>query len=144
MISHAFTTPILREKSELSSEQLEEVKKYLLTIRSQSPGEGKSNRGGWHSTGNLFDPSQYRPIPAVQEAVTHALFRYIAEAFGYSGEIQLALSGWTVINRAGDFNAPHNHAGNLLSGALYISVPADMGGGDIVLRSAACCLAPPC
>jgi uncharacterized protein (TIGR02466 family) len=100
----------------------------------QSPGESKSNRGGWHSTGNLFDPAQYKVFPVMQEAVTQALFRYIADAFGYRGEIQLSLTGWTVINRAGDYNAPHNHAANLLSGALYIEVPAGMSGGEIVFQ----------
>ncbi|MEK0449221.1 MAG: hypothetical protein RL088_1489 [Verrucomicrobiota bacterium] len=67
----------------------------------------------------------------MNEAVTKALFSYIADAFGYSGEIQIALTGWSIVNGPGDYNVIHNHAANLLSGALYISVPPDMEGGAI-------------
>lgn len=134
MLSHLFTTPVLRETGVLPPVQLNEIRDYLLQIRRQSPGEAKSNRGGWHSPGNLFDTSEYKPLPAMQDVVTQALFRYIADAFGYRGEIQMSLTGWTVINHAGNYNAPHNHAANLLSGALYIAVPEGMKGGDIVFQ----------
>ncbi|RYD69223.1 MAG: hypothetical protein EOP84_28875 [Verrucomicrobiaceae bacterium] len=132
MISHAFTTPILRESTDLTLDELSEIRDYLLSLRPQSAGEEKSNRGGWHSSGNLFDPTEYRVFPKLQEAVTKALFRYIGETCNYRGAIQLALTGWTVINGPGNYNAPHNHAANLLSGALYISLPSGMRGGEIV------------
>lgn len=130
MISHIFTTPVARESTGLTMEQLGAIRDYLLSLRDASPGERKSNRGGWHSDGNLFGP-EFHDLPEMREAITNALFRYIGEVFGYRGEIQLALTGWTVINRPGDFNVPHNHAANLLSGALYISVPPGMRGGAI-------------
>lgn len=132
MISHVFTTPILRASSGLTIEQLTEIREYLLALKNQSQGEEKSNRGGWHSSGNLFNPAEHRTFPAMQEAVTQALFRYIADSFGYRGQIQLSLNGWTVINGPGNYNAPHNHAANLLSGAFYISIPPAMRRGEIV------------
>lgn len=134
MLSHIFTTPVLKENAVLEPETLTEIRDYLLQVRKQSPSEAKSNRGGWHSSGNLFDSAQYKTFPAMQEALTKRIFRYIAEVCGYRGEIQMSLTGWTVINHAGDYNAPHNHASNLLSGALYISVPEGMRGGDIVFQ----------
>lgn len=133
MLNHVFTTPIFRDKTELTVEQRDEVCRYLLQLREQSPGEKKSNRGGWHSTGNLFAPD-HTQFPAMRDAITAALFRYIGEVFGFRGEIQLALTGWTVINSPGDYNVPHNHAANMLSGALYLAVPADMKGGAIVFQ----------
>lgn len=134
MISHAFTTPVLRASTGLTLEQLAEIRDYLLSQRQLSAGETKSNRGGWHSSGNLFNPAEYRVFPALQETITQALFRYIGEVFNYRGEIQLALNGWTVINGPGAYNAPHNHAANLLSGAFYITVPPGMKGGEIVFQ----------
>ncbi len=134
MLSHAFTTPILRESTDLQPAQLAEIAAYLLRIRGQSAGESRSNRGGWHSSGNLFDAREHQEFPEMKAAVTRALLRYIGEAFGYRGEIKLALTGWCVINGPGDYNAPHNHAPSLLSGALYISVPRGMNGGDIVFQ----------
>ncbi len=133
MLNHVFTTPILRDKAGMTPEQCAEACKYLLGLRAASPGETKSNRGGWHSTGNLFSPD-HTQFPAMRAAVTSALFGYIGEVFGYSGEIALALTGWTVINRPGDYNVPHNHAANLLSGALYLSVPEGMKGGAIIFQ----------
>jgi uncharacterized protein (TIGR02466 family) len=131
MLNHVFTTPVLRETTSLTSEQLAEVRDYVLKLRDTAEGESKSNRGGWHSKGNLFSP-EHTQFPAVREAVTTAMFNYIGEVFGYRGEIQLALTGWTVVNRPGDYNVPHNHAANLLSGALYVLVPENMKSGNIV------------
>jgi uncharacterized protein (TIGR02466 family) len=130
MISHIFTTPVARESTGLTMEQLGAIRDYLLGLRATSAGEKKSNRGGWHSDGNLFGPD-FRDIPEMREAITTALFRYIGEVFNYRGEIHLALTGWTVINGPGHFNVPHNHAANLLSGALYITLPSGMKGGAI-------------
>lgn len=133
MLNHVFTTPILRDKSELTPQQRAEICTYLLDLRDAAPGETKSNRGGWHSKGNLFAP-EHTQFPPMRDAVTKALFQYIGEVFAYRGEIHLALTGWTVINRPGDYNVPHNHAANMLSGALYLSVPDGMKGGAIVFQ----------
>ncbi len=130
MISQIFTTPVARESTGLTMEQLGAIRDYLLGVRAASKGEQKSNRGGWHSDGNLFGPD-FQEFPEMREAITTALFRYIGEVFGYRGEIQLALTGWTVINGRGHFNVPHNHSANLLSGALYIAVPPGMRDGAI-------------
>ena len=133
MVNHLFTTPVLRDATQLAAVDLAESRDYLLALRRQSPGEERSNRGGWHSQGNLF-AEEFRQFPALREAITRALFAYVGEVFGYSGEIALSLTGWAVINHPGDCNVIHNHAANLLSGALYIAVPADMSGGAIVFQ----------
>lgn len=133
MLNHIFTTPVFRDKVDLTAEQRAEICQYFIGLREASPGEKKSNRGGWHSTGNLFAP-EHPQFPAMREAVTKALFQYVGEVFAYRGEIQLALTGWTVINRPGDYNVPHNHAANMLSGALYLRVPEGMKGGAIIFQ----------
>ena len=133
MLHPLFTTPVLRETTPLSPSDLSAVREYLLSLMAASPGETRSNRGGWHFQGNLFAP-EFRQFPALRAAVTNALFSYIGDVFGYRGEIQMTLSGWSVINRPGDFNVPHNHASNLLSGVLYVAVPDGMRGGAIVFQ----------
>ena len=133
MLNHIFTTPVLRQPTGLLPEEMTEICDFLIALRDGAKGEAKSNRGGWHSSGNLFSPD-YRQFPKLREAVTSALFNYIGEIFNFRGEIQLALTGWTVVNRSGDYNVPHNHAANLLSGALYVSVPEGMKGGAIVFQ----------
>jgi uncharacterized protein (TIGR02466 family) len=133
MFNHVFTTPVLREDSKVPAADLAAVAACLIELRQRVPGETKSNRGGWHSAGNLFGP-EYGEFPAIRAVATQALFRYIGEVFGYRGEIHLSLTAWTVINGPGDYNVPHNHAANLLSGAFYVAVPPGMKGGDIVFQ----------
>jgi hypothetical protein len=69
MLNHIFTTPVLRYMAELTPEQREEICEYLLSLRAAAPGESKANRGGWHSSGNLFAPG-YRQFPAMRDAIT--------------------------------------------------------------------------
>ena len=133
MINHIFTTPLLRDHSGLTPADLAEIHDYLLSLRATLPGEERSNRGGWHSTGNLFT-AEYRQFPALNAAVTRVLFAYVREVLGFQGDAGLAVKGWTVINHAGNYNVIHNHAANLFSGALYISVPEGMTGGAIVFQ----------
>ena len=130
MLNQLFTTPVLRNTVELTPQQRAEICEHLLTLRAASPGESKSNRGGWHSSGNLLAP-EHRQFPAMRDAIAKALFQYIAEAFGHDGGAQLSIVGWAIVNRAGDHNVPHNHAASLFSGALYLSVPDGMRGGAI-------------
>ncbi len=130
MLNHLFTTPILAQSTGLTREQLAEIRDYVLSLRANSASEKVSNRGGWHSPGNLFGP-EYRQIPALRDAIMKTVLSYVGDVFHYQGNIQLTLTGWTIVNRAGDYNLPHNHAANLLSGALYIVVPQGMTGGNI-------------
>lgn len=133
MLNHVFTTPILREPTDLTPELRAAICERLLALRESAPGEAKSNRGGWHSEGNLFGPEQPE-LPGLRDTVTRALFAYIGEVFAFRGEISLALTGWAIVNRPGDYNVPHNHAANLLSGALYLAIPSGMRGGAIVFQ----------
>jgi uncharacterized protein (TIGR02466 family) len=132
MITELFSTPVLRRDSGLSGAQVEELCAYLLDLRASSPGERHSNHGGWHSSGNLLaePPASF---PYLRQAITEVVFAYAGEALQLRGMINFALTAWAVINRRGDFNAPHNHARSVISGALYLRVPADMRGGEFVM-----------
>ena len=133
MLTEIFSTAILRDPSGLRPAQLDELAAYLLGLAADAHGDVKSNRGGWHSDGNLFS-GNFRQFPAMRAAITRALLTYFSEVFHYAGEITLSLSGWTVINHAGDHNVVHNHAANLISGALYVAMPAQMHGGALVFQ----------
>ena len=134
MVSHVFTTPVGRSASGLGTDDLRVVLEDLRALRKRETGEQRSNRGGWHSSGNLFALQTGPAWQALQAAVTRALFDYIGAVFSYSGRLELALVAWAVINRPGHFNLMHNHASHLLSGALYLSVPEGMQGGEIYFQ----------
>lgn len=131
MVTHLFTTPISHTRLDLDSAALDDLCAYLLDLRARAEGLRRSNRGGWHSEGNLF-AKEHREFPWLREAVVTGILEYAGEGLGLRGDFLFELTGWAVINRAGDYNVPHNHNPNLISGALYIRVPAGMADGEIV------------
>lgn len=119
-----FSTPFLRyqvnDHKRLSAQLLEEGEK----LRDQDEGASKSNRGGWHSTGNIFEHDtpgiqQLRVIAA--RAVKQATIKIGAKAD--LKVLNLKLFGWMNANPKGGFNAPHAHPGAHWSGVYYVSQP---------------------
>lgn len=131
MLIAPFQTQVSHQRQALPVSELETIAAALLLLRNRSPGEKKSNLGGWHSSGNLFAPP-HPQFPALNEAVAEAVLAYAGSVFEWRGQVEFSLSGWTVINGPGASNRPHNHPGSVLSGALYVRVPAEMQGGGIV------------
>ena len=92
-------------------------------LRQADAGASKSNRGGWHSSGNLFDhdaPCVARLRRHVEEAVDAAMTTIGAEP---PAGTRLKLFGWMNANPPGGFNAPHTHPGAHWSGTYYLRQP---------------------
>ena len=119
-----FATPLLRfrvaDHAALDSELLAEGAR----LRAISEGVRKSNRGGWHSEGNLF-ASQVPCIArlrALAEASVIDATRKIAPKVDPSA-MGMKLSAWMNVSPPGGFNAPHTHPGAHWSGVYYVSQP---------------------
>ena len=119
-----FSTPLMRfrlpDHAILDAELLVEAER----LRAASPGVSKSNRGGWHSEGNLFDddaPSFLKIRNAAEDAV-HAVTRKIGSKADMAS-LRLKLFGWMNANPPGGFNAPHTHPGAHWSGVYYVTQP---------------------
>ena len=119
-----FSSPLIRFKLQdcavLNAALLMEGER----LRAKSTGVSKSNRGGWHSEGNLFDddaPSIQRVRDAAQEAVLE-LTRKMNENFNHE-DFNLKLFAWMNANPAGGYNAPHTHPGAHWSGVYYVAQP---------------------
>ena len=119
-----FATPLVRitvaDAAALNTALLAEAERQ----RVQSPGVQKSNRGGWHSEGNLFDGpaacvAQLRDIAV--DAVRSAT-RQVSPKLNLES-LDMKLFGWMNVNPAGGFNAPHTHPGAHWSGVYYVSQP---------------------
>jgi len=119
-----FSTPVFRyhfpEHADLDRALLDEG----AVMRASSEGVTKSNRGGWHSEGNLFD----RQTPCIkvlrtlaEEAVENATRKVGAKSDLAS--LKLRLFAWMNANPAGGYNAPHTHPGSHWSGVYYVSQP---------------------
>jgi len=119
-----FSTPVLRyrvaDPKPLNAALLEQANRMRLV----SAGASKSNRGGWHSEGNIFDHDA-APMAQLRLLVLKAL----EDANGAIGAkadfslLRLKLSGWMNANPKGAFNAPHSHPGAHWSGVYYVAQP---------------------
>lgn len=93
-------------------------------MRAENAGVSKSNRGGWHSEGNLFD-SDAPSIQRVREAAQQAVYDLTLKVnSGFKTEdFSLKLFAWMNANPAGGYNAPHTHPGAHWSGVYYVAQP---------------------
>lgn len=119
-----FATPLVRmriaEPEALNAALLEEGARQ----REASEGVRKSNRGGWHSKGNLFsgEAECVRTLRGhVRTAIVTAT-RQLAPKFKLS-EHEMKLFAWMNVNPPHGFNAPHTHPGAHWSGVYYVSQP---------------------
>jgi uncharacterized protein (TIGR02466 family) len=119
-----FSTPLLRfsikDADKLNSELLLEAAR----LRSETEGVVKSNRGGWHSAGNLFENA----TPCIQSLKSKAEKAVLAatKTIGAKAEIDalgLKMFTWMNANPPGGFNAPHTHPGAHWSGVYYVAQP---------------------
>jgi len=129
-----FSTPFIRFKvpdcAVLNAALLMEAEQ----MRAKSTGVAKSNRGGWHSEGNLFEsdaPSIQRLRDAAQDAVFQ-LSRKVNAEFTPE-EFNLKLFAWMNANPTGGYNAPHTHPGAHWSGVYYVAQPnVDEGSSGMI------------
>ena len=119
-----FATPVLRYEVEdhgsLNAALLEEGAR----LRAASEGVDKSNRGGWHSEGNLFDDPA-APIARLKDEATAAIWQANDQigAKADPEDLDLRLFAWMNANPKGGFNAPHTHPGAHWSGVYYVAQP---------------------
>ena len=119
-----FSTPLVRfrvpEHEALNATLLSEGAR----LRGLSDGVTKSNRGGWHSEGNLFD-NEAECIQTLrglaEETVLEATRKIGAKTD--PATLKLKLFAWMNANPPGGFNAPHTHPGAHWSGVYYVSQP---------------------
>lgn len=119
-----FATPLCRmqvsDAAALNAALLEEGAR----LRAESEGVQKSNRGGWHSEGNLFDRLEepFRKLKALAETAIEAVMERHAPKVG-PDELTMKIFAWMNVNPPGGFNAPHTHPGAHWSGVYYVSQP---------------------
>jgi len=114
-----------------------ELAAVALELRGQTSSTAKSNEGGWHSDGNIFD----RPEPCLTRLADKLkqTIQYVtsvaAQVENRQTEMTASLTGWFNVNDHGDYNTPHLHSQNTWSGVYYVqtgpAVPARPSSGVI-------------
>ena len=99
-----------------------ELAQNIINWSNQDKGLKKTNVDGWHSTTDMHQKPEYKPL--VDE-----LFRMVHQVF----EEEFLERGpklgnmWANINPPGGYNQPHVHPNSLFSGVYYVKVPVNSG-----------------
>lgn len=119
-----FSTPLLR----FSVQNHAALDAALLfegeQMRKEDEGVQKSNRAGWHSSGNLFNETAppFQTLRAAAEQAVHDATRKVASKVAPE-DLKLKIFAWMNMNPPGGFNAPHTHPGAHWSGVYYVNQP---------------------
>ncbi len=119
-----FSTPLLRYQIPEHEALNDALLKEAARMRENDTGVSKSNRGGWHSAGNLFDqkaPCIATLRDAAEKSVISATRKLTTKVDPAS--LRLKLFAWMNANPPGGYNAPHTHPGAHWSGVYYVSQP---------------------
>ena len=122
-----FVTPLLNRRLAIATPKfLDKVKAHVLDLMAKDKGIKRSNVGGWHSSGDLFDTED-----ATMKELEEALLAAAAEMTYYRArdisaecaiEVDFQGAAWANVSREGDFNRPHIHPGFVWSGVFYVDI----------------------
>lgn len=118
-----FSTPmfsfVVKGHEPINEELIREGK----LLRQQCKGSSKSNKGGWHSKGNLF--AEAAPCFSLLSVVAETAVKQATSRIGTADpdSLDLKMFAWMNMNPVGAFNAPHTHPGAHWSGVYYVSQP---------------------
>ena len=110
----------------------ESLKEYCYSIKNNSDGVERSNKGGWHSHPyEIVEPYPQAFIELVEDTT-----KFINQYCSKLTEIDnLSLGNfWFNINPKNSYNQPHDHQGALLSAVYYIQCEGDDPGNFEIYR----------
>ena len=114
-----FPTIIYAEDFKLDTNQLAE---NIIQWSKEDPGVAKTNRNAWHSTTDMQNRPEYRPL--IDE-----LFKMVNQVFEEEFLTRGAALGnmWANINPPGGYTQPHVHPNAVFSGVYYVKAPPNSG-----------------
>lgn len=104
----------------------EDLISWIYNYQSKTEGVYYSNMGGWQS------PHKFHLEPSFEEFKSYILSNALKSLSDYSCKFILS-SMWININKNGDYNTYHDHAGSLLSGVFWVKTPDNCG--NLIFRS---------
>ena len=114
-----FPTIIYADDFKLNTNDLAQ---NIINWAKEDKGLTKTNVNGWHSTTDMQDKPEYKPL--VDE-----LFKMVHKVFEEECLDKQPVLGnmWANINPSGGYNKPHVHPNSLFSGVYYVKTPPNCG-----------------
>ena len=97
----------------------ESYRQELLKLSKESPGEVRSNRGGWQSDITLWSNETFKPLLEKSSAIVQSI---IADLSENKPEFVIR-SMWGNINPQGGYNFTHVHPSGWMSAVYYVALP---------------------
>ena len=121
-LSVIFGTQLFLRKQFLEPATNAGLEKAVLARAAATAGVTVSNTGGWQSQPDLFDwpePEVGKLAAELDSAIQQLV------SFGQAAPVRLKIrrAGWANVNRAGDYNALHNHPQQHLAAVYYVKAP---------------------
>lgn len=118
-----FSTPLFSFEVQGFEALNKELVREGNELRKKNEGSLKSNKGGWHSKGNLFaEPAPcFSLLSVMAETAVKEATRRIGKVD--PDDLDLKMFAWMNMNPVGAYNAPHTHPGAHWSGVYYVSQP---------------------
>tara|TARA_B100001250_G_scaffold290633_1_gene252399 strand:- start:1583 stop:2254 length:672 start_codon:yes stop_codon:yes gene_type:complete len=116
-----FPTPIwIEEECGLDTK---EITDFASVVESDDPrGVRATNSGGWQSREFRHPFIEKTPLAALYKSIMINSYA-AADDFGFTNYTLQLSNLWMNVNRKGNFNMLHTHAGCILSGVYYAKVP---------------------
>jgi uncharacterized protein (TIGR02466 family) len=114
-----FPTIIYADDFKLNTNDLAQ---NIINWAKEDKGLTKTNVNGWHSTTDMQNKPEYKPL--VDE-----LFKMVHKVFEEECLDKQPVLGnmWANINPSGGYNKPHVHPNSLFSGVYYVKTPSNCG-----------------
>ena len=114
-----FPTLIYADDFKLNTNDLAQ---NIINWAKEDKGLTKTNVNGWHSTTNMQNKPEYKPL--VDE-----LFKMVHKVFEEECLDKQPVLGnmWANINPSGGYNKSHVHPNSLFSGVYYVKTPPNCG-----------------
>jgi uncharacterized protein (TIGR02466 family) len=115
-----FGTPILVRTLKDPGSLNTRLREVILKAKAEDSGRAVSNVGGWQSAPTLMG----WPLPEigiVKTMVEDAVVQLASLPFGRPVNLEYSSEGWANVNRNGDYNTAHNHAGEHWAMVYYVA-----------------------
>lgn len=97
----------------------QQYKNFLIDLSQKTPGNIRSNRGGWQSDTNLWQEEVFKSL---LEKTTH-IAQSIIQDISTNQPQMVIRSMWGNVNPKGGMNFTHVHPSGWMSGVYYIQLP---------------------
>jgi len=100
----------------------QKLEQDIIAWSNRDKGIQRTNVNGWHSTSNMADYPEYKPLVDILFQAQRDIYKEEhLDSEPFLGNM------WANINPPGGFNRTHNHPNSLWSGVYYIKTPKNCG-----------------